>query len=49
MYAMYAVRKVRTRARAEYMRRTARFWKTRVRDYYGWNRCNLSIYLSIYL
>ena len=35
MCAMYAVQKVRTRARAEYVRRTARFWKTRVRDYYG--------------
>ena len=35
MCAMYAVRKVRTRARAEYVRRTARFWKTRVRDYSG--------------
>ena len=35
MCAMYAVRKVRTRARAAYVRRTARFWKTRVRDYYA--------------
>ena len=32
--AMYAVRTYRTRARAAYVRRTARFWKIRVRDYY---------------
>ena len=32
---MYAVRTYRTRARAAYVRRTARFWKIRVRDYYG--------------
>ena len=35
MCAMYAVRTYRTRARAEYVRRTARFWKIRVRDYYA--------------
>ena len=35
MRAMYTVRRLRTRARAEYVRRTATFWKTRVHDYYG--------------
>ena len=43
MCAMYAVRKVRTLARAEYVRRTARFWKTRVLDYYA-RTCSTSCF-----
>ena len=35
MCAMYAVRTYRTRAHAEYVRRTAIFWKIRMRDYYA--------------
>ena len=39
---MYKVRTYRTRARAEYVRRTASIWKIRVRNYYAWQQLHQS-------